>query len=156
MKKIFIAIGLIILIIFIVIGFLLFPREIKIYEEYRVKSKKETGGISWIIIDSEESRKIFLEKYNIDIPKVDFNKFYLLWSRGRRIKKITYTIISKYQWRFGVPKGIARFEEIYYPHTAFFYRINKILLKQDWLRFEELEEELKKLKKENNGGKQDK
>ena len=147
MKKVYIAIGLIILIIVIVVGYLFFPKEIKIFEEYRIHNKEETGGIHWFIISSEESRTLQIEKYNLKIPEVDFNKYYLLWSSGRRIKKITYTIISKYQWRYRVPKGIATFEEKYYPHTEFFYKINKVLLKQDWQRFEELEEDLKKIKK---------
>lgn len=149
MKKSVILFGLIIIIVLVVIGvyyYLTVERKIRIYKEYRVYSGKETGGIAWFIITSEETRRLLMQDYNIKMPEIDFNEYYLLWSSGRRIKAIRYRIISKYKWRYGVPKGIALFEEKYYPHTAFFYAINKIHLKQDWERFEELEKEVEKIR----------
>lgn len=138
-KKIAIVALLIAVIILGLIAVYLFvPRGIKMYEEYQIYDGRELEGVGWKIIHSEKSRQILLKKFNLKIPEVDFNKYYLLWSSGRRMKKITYRMISKYKWRYGVPKGIASFGEEYYPHTAFFYKINKVHLKQDWVRRDEL------------------
>lgn len=143
-KHIFYIILVCLLLCVSVIYYLNVEREIEIYKEYSINSDEETGGIVWSIINSEMSRKKMMVKYKIKIPEVDFSKYYLLWSSGRRIKKITYRIISKYKWWYGVPKGIAVFGEKYYPHTAFFYKIDKVLVMQDWLERDKLLQEMKR------------
>lgn len=148
-------IAVIILGLIVVYYYLIVNREINIYREYRVYDVEETGGTDWLIIHSEESRRIHMKKFNINIPEVDFSKYYLLWSSGRRIKKITYRLISKYKWRYDVPKGVACFGDKYYPHTAFFYKINKVLVKQDWLRRDELMKKMKEKGNENREKKKD-
>ncbi len=135
MKKsiiIFSVVGLCIVIL--VIGIYIYlnaPRKIKIIEEYQVYSKRETLGMFWHIIENEEIRSHLAKKYEIDIPKLDFNKYYLLWSDGRKIREIKYTLWSKYQWCFDSPKGVEVFDKNHYPHTAFFYKIEKVYVKQD-------------------------
>jgi hypothetical protein len=131
----------IILIIFIVsicglaLGIFIYlnvPRKIKIYGEYKqVYSKKETSGILWSIIENEDVRLSLEKVLEIDIPKINFNKYYLLWSDGRKIKEINYKIGSKFKWCFNEPKGIEVAENNHYPHTAFFYLIEKVFVKQD-------------------------
>lgn len=137
-KMIIVGVIIFFIILCLIAVHLIVLRKIKIYEEYCVQSEKETGGIVWSIIPTEKTRMALMKKYNLQIPEVDFNKNYLLWASGRRIKEITYRIISKYKWRYGVPKGVATFGEKYYPHTAFFYKINKVHLKQDWEQLDEL------------------
>jgi hypothetical protein len=107
------------------------PRKIKIYEEYQVYSKRETFGMFWHIIENDEIRSHLAKRYEVDIPKIDFSKHYLLWSDGRRVKEINYTIGSKFKWCFNDPKGVEVFEGPRHPHTAFFYKIEKIYVQQD-------------------------
>jgi hypothetical protein len=135
MKKPFIIMSFVVLLIFaIAICIYIYmnvPRKIKIYEEYQVYSKRETFGMFWHIIESEENRSFLAKDYEIDIPKIDFDKYFLLWSDGRKIKEIKYTIWSKYQWCFNDPKGVEIFDEMHYHHTAFFYKIERVYVLQD-------------------------
>ena len=104
------------------------PRKIKIYEEYQqLYSKRETAGKAWGIIFDNEGISLIGENLGVEIPKIDFNKYYLLWSDGRRIKEISYTIGSKYKWCFNRPKGEALFDEKHYLHTIFIYKIEKVM-----------------------------
>lgn len=133
MKRITILVSVIIIIaiIFGVKYYLDISRKVKIYEEYEVYSERETWGLAWNIISDENTRQVLMEKFGIEIPRIDFNKNYLLMSDGRRIKEITYKISSKYKWQYNVPKGIATFEGKHHPHTVFIYKINKVLVKQE-------------------------
>lgn len=106
-------------------------REVTLIEEYQVHSKRETLGKLWKIIRSEKVRKIIMEDFGIEIPDVDFDEFYLLWSDGRKIEKLSYKIISKYQWQFNIPRGDEILGKEHYLHTAVIYKINKVFIKQN-------------------------
>lgn len=122
----------IVILVFGIYIYLNIPRKIKIYGEYKqVYSKRETSGILWSIIENEDIRSNLEKVLEIEIPKIDFNKYYLLWSDGRKIKEIKYTIGSKFKWCFNDPKGIEVAESTHYPNTAFFYLIEKVFVKQD-------------------------
>jgi hypothetical protein len=135
MKKVILVLVIAVLCIgFIVFGiffYLNMPRKIKIFEEYQVYTKRETVGIFWKIIENDDIRYHLAKKLEIDIPKIDFNKYYLLVSDGRRIKEIHYTIGSKYKWCFNDPKGVEVFDKTLHPHTAFIYKIERVYVKQD-------------------------
>ncbi len=127
---IILCIGVIVLGIYI---YLNIPRKIKIYGEYKqVHIKRETSGFVWRITGSKNSKDHLSKKFDVEMPEIDFNKYYLLYSDGRKIKEINYTIGSKYEWGYDVFKGVAVFEKKYYPHTVFFYLIEKVLVHQDF------------------------
>jgi len=130
-KTILVSVSIILAIFFGVKYYLDTARKVKIYEEYQVYSERKTWGLAWNIIPDENTRQVLMEEFRIKIPKIDFNKNYLLMSDGRRIKKITYKIGSKYKWQYDVSKGIATFEGKHYLHTVFIYKINKVLVKQE-------------------------
>ncbi|MCU0289503.1 MAG: hypothetical protein MUF15_24290 [Acidobacteria bacterium] len=133
MKKLKIVLIILLVCIFVLaLGILIYlnvPRKIKIYEEYQqLYSKRETVGKAWGIIFDNDGISLIGENLEIEIPKIDFNKYYLLWSDGRRIKEINYTIVSKYKWWFNHPKGEALFDEKHYLHTIFIYKIEKVMV----------------------------
>ncbi|HLP44684.1 MAG TPA: hypothetical protein VK469_01990 [Candidatus Kapabacteria bacterium] len=133
MKKFLLITAIAVLCIFIILVgiyiYLYVPRKVRIYEEYQqVYSTRETGGKAWGIIDNNEIRVHLEKKLGLKISKVDFDKFYLLWSDGRKIKEINYTIVSKYKWWFDHPKGEALFDEKHYLHTIFIYKIEKVIV----------------------------
>lgn len=105
------------------------PRKINIYEEYRqIYSERKTEGKAWGIIYDDEGIILIGENLGIEIPKIDFRNYYLVWSDGRKIKEITYTIGSKYKWWFEYPKGEALFDKEYYPHTIFIFKIERVIV----------------------------
>lgn len=133
MKKLLLITAIVALCLFIVIGgiylYLNIPRKIKIYEEYQqIYSERKTEGKAWGIIFDDEGIVLIGENLGVQIPKIDFKNYYLLWSDGRRIKEITYTIGSKYKWWFDYPKGEAVFDHEHYPHTIFIYKIEKVIV----------------------------
>ena len=126
---IILCIGVIVLGIYI---YLNMPRKIKIYGEYKqVYTKRETSGILWLIVFGEDVRKSIIKNMKVEVPDIDFNKYYLLYSDGRKIKEINYTVGSQYKWCFDVMKGVEVAEKKHYPHTAFFYLIEKVIVKQE-------------------------
>lgn len=143
MKKRIITISIILFVVLVLAAVYLYfniQREIHLYEEYKVHYDGGRGDNEWLIICSEYSRKMHMKQRKINMPEIDFKKYNLLWTSGRRIKKITYRIISKYKWHYGIPKGIAVFEEKPYLNTYFFYKINKVDARQDWSERKEFKE----------------
>jgi hypothetical protein len=136
MKKILLITTIVVLCIVIFIGviylYLNIPRKVKIYEEYRqIYSERETGGEAWGIIFDNEGITLIGENLGIEIPKIDFKKYNLLWSDGKKIKEITYTIGSKYKWWFDHPMGEAIFGNEHYLHTIFIYKIERVIVLMD-------------------------
>jgi len=103
-------------------------REVKFIHEYEVLSKVETWGITWSMVRSEKVRKTISMNHGVEFPDIDFNKYYFIWSDGRKLKKITYQVKSKFDWEFPVPQAITLYGEKHYPHKAFIYKIKKTML----------------------------
>jgi hypothetical protein len=105
--------------------------KIVIYSENEVFSNRKTHGMAWFIIDNNRAQEIVSDMYEIKIPENDYGKNYLLISDGRQVSSVIYKRISKYQWCYDVPLGIARFKDGHSPNNVYIYKINKIMLKQD-------------------------
>ena len=104
--------------------FLFWPRGLTIYEEYKaVDVKRDTTGILWEIINSEEMEKEFYSEYKIHVPDNDYSKYFLLWADGRRLKKVTYNLGSKYFDSQNRTYGNVVFMGKHFKNKAFFYII---------------------------------
>ncbi|MBQ8680809.1 MAG: hypothetical protein IJ530_13825 [Treponema sp.] len=120
------------LLVFIILFFDLFRnRNVKIYEEYEVYSERELLGLAWLIISSQEQATAVENKQGVVFPSVDFSKYYLLESQGRRINSLKYKKISRFSWDYNIPVGIAEFTGKISPHTIYVYKIDKHKIKQN-------------------------
>lgn len=108
--------------------FLFAGHSIKLMDELEVFTNRITAGQFWHVIQNEEAKILFCSQNNVELPTNDFKKYNLLVSDGRRILKLSYRIISKYQWNYHFFKGEEVFDSEYYPHSMFVYRIKKIYL----------------------------
>ena len=120
------------LLLFAILFFDLFRnRKVKLYEEYEVYSEREVLGLAWLIIDSPEQASAIENKHGVVFPSVDFSKYYLLESQGRKIKSLKYKKISQFSWDYNIPMGIAEFTGETNPHTIYVYKIDKHKIKQN-------------------------
>lgn len=106
-------------------------RKVKLYEEYEVYSEREVLGLAWLIISSPEQAAALENKQGVVFPSVDFSKYYLLESQGRKIKSLEYKKVSQFSWDYDIPVGIAEFTGETKPHTIYVYKIDKHIIKQD-------------------------
>ncbi len=105
-------------------------RNLKLLDEREMPTGRATYGLSWKVIENEEFRIRFGKDYDVKLPENDFSKYNLLVSDGRRILKMRYRLISRYQWRYRFLMGEEVFDSRHYPHSMFVYRIKKIYLHQ--------------------------
>jgi len=128
-KKTFFILVTLFLILSIITIYLFYPRNVEIFSELEpVFSERETTGHQWKIIPSNEIRVALSKMYQIEMPKIDFSKHYLLWADGRRVKSLSYTIGSIYLHSFDYYAGKINFIDNHEPHRAFFYIIEKMYL----------------------------
>ena len=106
-------------------------RNIDLWDEICIEKTTPSYGLSWLIISNEKQAERIASKKQIKLPNNNFSINYLLISDGRKIKSLTYKKISKYQWEYDVPMGIAGFDETLNSHSIYVYKIPKIVLKQD-------------------------
>ena len=106
-------------------------RNIDLWDEICIEKITPSYGLSWLIISNEKQAERIASKKQIKLPNNNFSINYLLISDGRKIKSLTYKKISKYQWEYDVPMGIAEFDETLNSHSIYVYKIPKIVLKQD-------------------------
>ena len=109
---------------------LIVRRSVKLLDEQELPTERTTFGLFWGIIQDEDFRIRFSTRYKVKLPENDFSKYNLLVSDGRRILKLTYKLISRYQWRYRFLMGEGVFDNRHYPHSMFVYRIKKIYLHQ--------------------------
>jgi len=109
---------------------LIVRRSVKLLDEQELPTERTTFGLFWGIIQDEDFRIRFSTRYKVKLPENDFSKYNLLVSDGRRILKLTYKLISRYQWRYRFLMGEEVFDNRHYPHSMFVYRIKKIYLHQ--------------------------
>lgn len=107
------------------------PRKVKLFQEYEATSKRQTNGKAWIIIFDEDMRLRMTEKFEVEIPKINFKKNYLLLSDGRKVIELKYRLSSRYKWWFDRPMGEVTFDKEHYLHTIFFYKINRVIILQE-------------------------
>ena len=105
-------------------------RNVKLLDEQEIHTGRTTHGMFWDIIQDDDLRIRYGIRYNIKLPENDFSKYNLLVSDGRRLLKLRYKLISKYQWRYHFLMGEEVFDNRQYPHSMFVYRIKKIYLHQ--------------------------
>jgi len=105
-------------------------RSIRLLDEQEVPTERTTHGLFWDIIQDEDLRIRWGNEYKVKLPENDFSKYNLLVSDGRRLPKLRYRLISKYQWRYHFLMGEEVFDNRHYPHSMFVYRIKKIYLHQ--------------------------
>jgi hypothetical protein len=103
-------------------------RSVKLLDEQEVPTERTTLGLFWLVIEDEGFMVRFGEEYKVRLPENDFNKHNLLVSDGRRILKLKYRLISKYQWHYRFLRGEEEFDHVHYPHSMFVYKIKKIYL----------------------------
>lgn len=128
-RKTFKVIFFIMSVFLVALIYLYYPRSVNVPGEFiTIESERRTTGFYWRIIPSESARVSIGEEYNIDIPKIDFSKNYLLFADGRQIEKLTYTYGSKYFSCNNLYEGKAKFISNYYPHKVFFYKVPKIYI----------------------------
>lgn len=125
------AMGIIVLLVLCLYSFLSVKRHIRLYDEREVYTSRETGGLFWHVIESEEEKDRFIKKYHVNLPGNDFSKCYLLVSDGRKIRDLTYRLISKFLSEDHELVGEADFDPRPYLHSMFVYRIKQISLLQD-------------------------
>jgi hypothetical protein len=106
-------------------------RKVKLYEEYEVYSEREVLGLAWLIISSPEQATALENKQGVVFPSVDFSKYYLLESQGRKINSLKYKKISRFSWDYNIPIGIAEFTGETNPHTIYVYKIGRHKIKQN-------------------------
>ena len=106
-------------------------RNIDLWDEICIEKTTPSYGLSWLIISNEKQAERIASNEQIKLPNNNFSINYLLISDGRKIKSLTYKKISKYQWEYDVPMGIAEFDETLNSHSIYVYKIPKIVLKQD-------------------------
>ena len=109
---------------------LMVRRSIRLLDEQEVPTERTTHGLFWDIIQDEDLRIRWGNEYKVKLPENDFSKYNLLVSDGRRLPKLRYRLISKYQWRYHFLMGEEVFDNRHYPHSMFVYRIKKIYLHQ--------------------------
>jgi len=109
---------------------LMVRRSIRLLDEQEVPTERTTHGLFWDIIQDEDLRIRWGNEYKVKLPENDFSKYNLLVSDGRRLQKLRYRLISKYQWRYHFLMGEEVFDNRHYPHSMFVYRIKKIYLHQ--------------------------
>jgi len=105
-------------------------RNVKLLDEREVPTERTTLGLFWKVIENEDFSVRFGKEYNVILPENDFRRHNLLVSDGRRILRLRYRLISKYQWRYRFLMGEEVFDNRHYPHSMFVYRIKKIYLHQ--------------------------
>lgn len=119
------------LLIAICLYFVFFARRsVKLSDEQEVYTDRMTKGRAWYVIKDEYYRIRFGQEFKVKLPENDFAKHYLLVSDGRRILKLRYRPISRYQWQLRSLMGEEKFENRLYPHSMFVYRIKKIYLER--------------------------
>jgi hypothetical protein len=119
------------LLIAICLYFVLFARRsVKLSDEQEVYTDRITKGRAWFVIEDEDYRIRFSQEFKVRLPENDFGKHNLLVSDGRRILKLRYRPISKYQWHYHFFMGEEKFEDRLYPHSMFVYRIKRIYLQR--------------------------
>jgi hypothetical protein len=111
--------------------FLSLERHVRLLDEREIYTSRATKGLFWRIIESEKDRQRFMEEYPVDLPDNDFTKYYLLVSDGRKVRNLTYRLISKSWTEYHELVGEADFDPRHYPHAMFVYKIKRIFLLQD-------------------------
>ena len=114
----------------IIIGYLIYcyfyvPIQLIPRDEKLLYTQWNTEGLAWDIIDSEKRAAAYNEDYGVTLPANNYSENYLLVSHGRRVKKITFTRISRYDWHYDVPIGKEEFFGPVLPHTFFVYKIDR-------------------------------
>jgi len=112
--------------------FLFAKHSVKLMEEQEVFTSRTTRGLFWQVIWSEEDRIWFCDRYEVELPNIDFTKHNILVSDGRRIVKLSYRIISKTRTYHHSLIGEEVFNSQHYPHSMFVYRVKKIGIRQFW------------------------
>jgi hypothetical protein len=75
-------------------SYYLWPRELKIFDEFCVLESKKEISMEWMIIVSKEARETLMKKYKIYMPEVEFNKYNLVLAFNKRIKKLRYNFTA--------------------------------------------------------------
>lgn len=99
-------------------------------DEQEVFTSRTTRGLFWVVIWDEEDRINVCDRYEIELPKIDFTKHNLLLSDGRRILKLRYRLLSKFQTDRHYLIGEEVFDSQHYPHCMFVYKVKKIFIRQ--------------------------
>ena len=121
----------IVILLFVAMAFdLVRNKDIRLYEEYEIFSERELLGKAWLVITSQEQAAAVENKHGIVLPSIDFSKYYLLESQGRKIKKLKYRNISRFFWEYDVPTGIEEFMGETNSHVIYVYKIDKHQIKQ--------------------------
>lgn len=106
------------------------PVSLELTEVARINTEKDLGnGGYWSMVYNNEHSVI--KQYDIELPEVDFGKYNLVFSTGREIKELTYKRGVTLPYGKDVYKGFPVFKRDLYPHTIFFYKVEKIKIHED-------------------------
>lgn len=105
-------------------------RNVKLYKEFELYSSEPVSGLAWLVISSPKQASILEEKQGIKFPEIDFNKNFLVESKGRKIRTLKYRLVTKYLWDYNIPMGTAEFYGDVNPNSIYVYIIDKHNIKQ--------------------------
>lgn len=109
------------------IWYYFFPQRVELVPVAQLHTDEELPGTWWSVVTSYDHS--ISRDYNIKLPKIDFNKNYLLAAGGREIESLSYQRYTKWFCfsRDGY-KGKAVFKKELHPHTIYVYKMKRIRL----------------------------